>query len=347
MATSRRPTRRNVSSALVLAACCWATTAGAQARGAEEKAAAEALFDEAKEDLAAGRLEAACRKLEQSQSIDPGVGTLLYLGECYERSGRVASAWATFREAASAAAASGQQDRATTGNDRAQKLEPLLSRLTLTLAPNAHHDGLAINLDGKPVLPALWGTAFPVDPGMHTLTVTAPDRLPWSQDVDVPQEPGAVAIEVPELKPAPPKPPPPAEAGPQSTPPAMADAPPPDDGSTQRIIGLVTGAAGVVAVGVGAGLGIYALDKNQQATDTCSSATMCTSLDQARTIADDAQAAATAANILYVAGGAAILTGVILYFSAPDAPEERSASRLRVTPLVGPKGAAMTVGGTF
>src|SRR6186713_2555584 len=81
--------------------------ASAQA-DAQQKAAAEALFDEAYQLLAQGQYESACRRFEQSQEIDPGVGTLLYLGDCFERSGKTASAWATFREASSAALAAGQ-----------------------------------------------------------------------------------------------------------------------------------------------------------------------------------------------------------------------------------------------
>src|SRR5882672_4544932 len=64
---------------------------------AAEKVAAEALFDDGRKLLADGRFAPACEKFEQSEHIDPAVGTLLYLAECYEKSGRTASAWATFR----------------------------------------------------------------------------------------------------------------------------------------------------------------------------------------------------------------------------------------------------------
>ena len=35
--------------------------------------------------------------------LDPGAGTLLNLGDCYEKSGRTASGWAAFREAVAVA----------------------------------------------------------------------------------------------------------------------------------------------------------------------------------------------------------------------------------------------------
>jgi len=65
----------------------------------------------------------------RASTSDPAVGTLLYLAECLEKSGRTASAWATFREASSAARASGQAERARIGQERASKLESRLVRL--------------------------------------------------------------------------------------------------------------------------------------------------------------------------------------------------------------------------
>src|SRR5690606_40388855 len=58
------------------------------AQGANDKAAAEALFDEGVKLLKDGKYEEACRKLETSQRVDPGIGTLIYLGECYKKAGR-------------------------------------------------------------------------------------------------------------------------------------------------------------------------------------------------------------------------------------------------------------------
>ena len=49
----------------------------------QQKAAAEALFDEGKQLLSQGQFENACRLFEQSQEIDRGVGTLLYLGDFF------------------------------------------------------------------------------------------------------------------------------------------------------------------------------------------------------------------------------------------------------------------------
>src|SRR5689334_16417638 len=125
------PALRTSAVAIVLA------TVGprASAQSAADKAAAEALFDQGRAAMQEGDFGKACGLLERSQHIDPGIGTLLYLAECYEKSGRTASAWATFREAADAATAAKEPQRARTGRERAQRLEPLLSRLTVQVAP--------------------------------------------------------------------------------------------------------------------------------------------------------------------------------------------------------------------
>ncbi|MBL8743281.1 MAG: hypothetical protein JNK04_19355, partial [Myxococcales bacterium] len=86
------------------------------------KPAAEALFESAKQRMEAGDYAGACAKFDASQSLDPAIGTLLHLGDCYERIGRTASAWAAFLEAASLAEAAGQQPRFEIATTRASAL---------------------------------------------------------------------------------------------------------------------------------------------------------------------------------------------------------------------------------
>jgi serine/threonine-protein kinase len=49
------------------------------------KAAAEALFSEGRTLAASGRCVEAIPKFQGSQKLDPGIGTLLNLAECYEQ----------------------------------------------------------------------------------------------------------------------------------------------------------------------------------------------------------------------------------------------------------------------
>src|SRR5262245_65102433 len=119
--------------ALVL---CAATALPAESKAAD-KTTAEALFAEGRRLMAAGKYARACPKLEASQKLDPGVGTLLNLADCYEKNGQTASAWAQFVEAASEARRLGDARREQAANARADALEPRLGRLTIAVGQDA------------------------------------------------------------------------------------------------------------------------------------------------------------------------------------------------------------------
>src|SRR5687768_6154338 len=76
-----------------------------------DKATAEALFAEGRRLMSSGDFKTACPKFAASQKLDPGLGTSLNLADCYEKSGKTASAWAEFRDAAAAAHRVGSKDR--------------------------------------------------------------------------------------------------------------------------------------------------------------------------------------------------------------------------------------------
>src|SRR5689334_19349942 len=101
--------------ALTLLAATWA--ADVRAEGGD-RVAAESVFQDGKRLMAAGKYAEACPKFETSQRLDPGVGTLLNLADCYEKVGRTATAWATFLEAASGSKAAGNAAREKAARDR-------------------------------------------------------------------------------------------------------------------------------------------------------------------------------------------------------------------------------------
>jgi hypothetical protein len=327
---------------------------------ASEKAAAEALFDEGKKLMIQGQYTEACDKLEQSQRIDPGIGTLLYLAECYEKGGRSASAWATFREATSAARAAGQLDRARAGQQRADRLEPTLSRLTITVAPeNSSLTGFEVRRGSESVTRALWNTPVPVDPGEHVVEARAPGRKPFSQTVQVGSQAARATLSIPmlEIDPeasvaAPPEgsaaPPPAAESAPPATTPAGPSGDQGlDDGSQQRTIGIILGGVGVVGLGVGTIFGLRAISKNSDAEDLCPKGNECYA--GAESLTDEAKDAATLSNIGFGLGALALAGGAVLYLTAPRAAgsEASTARRLRVAPLATRQGGALFVGGSF
>lgn len=296
----------------------------AQAQSADDKAAAEALFDEGKKLFLAKKFADACPRLETSQKLDPGIGTLLYLADCYEGMGRVASAWATFREAAGAARTAGQLERERVARARATMLEPKIHKLTIAVGtPDVA--GLEVKRNDLVVKREVWGAALPVDAGTYRLSVSAPGKKTLSIDVKVPEGAGAQTVTIPALEDAPIVAPPvkPAEA-PVKPPEPPPPPPPPSGMGTQRIAGLAVGGAGVLALALGATFGGLAISANGDAKTKCPQ-TQCSDADgvaastRAGTFAD-------ASTGLFVAGGAAAAAGLIVFLTAPSTKAEPSPS---------------------
>ena len=181
--------------------------------------AAQALFDDARRLMGEKKFADACPKLEESQKLDPGLGTLLNLAECQALTGRTASAWANFLEAAYQAKAAGQTKRENTARGRAAALEPRLSKLTILAVPGGK---VEIKRDGAVVASSLVGTAVPVDPGEHVVSASAPGKKTWESKVVVKPEGHQVTISVPQLEEASIEPPP------EVKPPEVKPTPPPD-----------------------------------------------------------------------------------------------------------------------
>src|SRR6187549_3979092 len=83
--------------------CLVASSARAQAASPADESLAESQFNEGRKLMEGGRPKEACPKFESSQRLDPALGTLLNLADCYERIGLLASAQRRFLEAAQAA----------------------------------------------------------------------------------------------------------------------------------------------------------------------------------------------------------------------------------------------------
>ncbi len=336
----------------LLGSALHAPSATAQG-SASDKAAAEALYDEGRKLIKAKKYAEACDKLEQSQKLDPGVGTLLFMGECYEKQGRVASAWASFREAASLAKTQKDTKREKIARKRAERLDAKISKLTLKVPEPARVEGLSVTRNGKPIAAALWGTAIPVDPGSQQLAASAPGYEGWSTTVTVEGEAQQLTVEVPQLEKQPEPDPvePPADT-PEPVPP-VASTTPDDDGDPatddgsgggQRMMGLIIGGVGVVGLVVGSVFGLSAKSKNDEANDEHCQDNLCN--QKGLDLTTEAQDAATISTIGFAFGGLALAGGIALYLTAPsDSP--KTAHSLKVAPLVGRRTQGIFVGGTF
>jgi hypothetical protein len=299
---------------------------------AESKAAAEALFDEGKKAMATGDYAVACQKFEQSDTLDPAIGTELNLGACYEKLGRTASAWATFRRAAAMAKAKKQPDREKLARKRAEELEANLARLTIVVPDAVRVPGLVVTRNGSEVSSELYGQPVPLDPGTLNIQAKAPGKQAFSttvelaakasQSVTIPELAADAAAVAPAVE-SEPQPPP--VVTPANPPPADPYEPPPDSdaaassGSGQRTLGLVIGGVGVVGLAVGGVFALRAQSKNDDSKNECSpnDENQCTA--RGVELRDEARSSGNVATIAGGLGLAALIGGTVLYFTAPSA----------------------------
>jgi hypothetical protein len=238
---------------------------------------------------------------------------LLNLADCHERINRTASAWTEFGDAADAAARAGRSTDEAEAKRRQATIQSRLSLLAI-VAEHAPEDAL-LRRDGATIDRSAWGTAVPVDPGVHEITMEASGYRAWSMKVTV-SDPGKTeTVRVPALDPVPS-----ATAAPPSTNPTTgsggsgAPPPPPDlvpsSGTGQRVAGWTVGGVGVAAMAASGVLAVVAREKYSAAeSDSSPSAKHSGSVDAGH-FADIATG-------VLIAGGVATLTGVVLLLTVP------------------------------
>ncbi|HEX3771571.1 MAG TPA: hypothetical protein VHV30_11925 [Polyangiaceae bacterium] len=328
-----------VSVALVALA---AGPARAQTPQANNNVAAEALFEEARNLVAAGKFAEACPKFAESERLGPSVSTLLNLGNCWEKAARTATAWATYREAASAANATGRKDYQATAQRRADNLAGKLARLTITVGQPVA--GLQVKRDGVAVDAAEYNVGIPVDTGSHAVEASAPGKKTWSVSVDVTTDGSQQTVTVPPLEDAPPGSEPApvgsAPAAPEAAPqtaaaPASSSAPveEPGRGNGQRVAGGVIAGVGVAGLVVGGIFALSAKSKYNDSVDNCQAANhdLCNATGVSQR--NDARSAGNVATVFLGVGAAALVGGAIVFFAAPHGGS--TTGGLQVMPTLG------------
>jgi hypothetical protein len=277
------------------------TACAADARGQ----AAEALFRQAKSLLESGSLREACEKFSASQALEPGVGTLLYLGDCYERSARFASAWSTFTDARALARARADHEREHLASVRAAALEPRVPRLEIR-SLGAQPAGLQITVNGAPIERSDLDHAELRDAGSYEISFRAPGYEGFTTRIELTNgQARPVVVAVPQL----------VELGSSDT--REARVPAAESGSTQRTLAWVLGGTGIA---LGGGAGVFALVASGKNTDSkadCEPANPNRCSPRGVAARKDARRWASAATIASVAGAVSLVGGVVLYVSAP------------------------------
>jgi hypothetical protein len=267
------------------------------------------LFEQGRALVKEGRCEEAIPKFLDALAIEPSVGALLNLGECYERLGKPALARRRFLEAA-ALAGEGDAVRASEAKNRAAKLESAVATVGFTRRYEPELGEPRITVDGEAVPPR--ADHVEVDPGRHEIVVRFPELAPHSETITPHAgENLKVVISAPlakrnETAQPPPPPPPP---------------PPQDEGlGTARWTAIGVASAGLLGVGVGTAFGFVAMSRRSDLDGLCPGYPHCPDAQRAdvQTKYDDAKSAATISTVGFVAGGAVLAAGVVLWFVLPN-----------------------------
>jgi hypothetical protein len=288
---------------------CLALPLFASTGRAADAETAEALFISGREAMARGDLALACPRLAESQRLDPAVGTLLNLADCEERSGKLASALAHFQEAHDELPPADY--RVPFSTDRIQKLTPRVPRLVLKVsgAAGASAAGMTLVRDGTTLGPASLDVPLPVDPGAHVATLHLPGHSDTKADVSL-REGETKTLEL--------------------APGALVSVPPrsPARHDAQKKWGLGIGAAGLGGLLVGGVFGVTSKLTYDRAESECPKGpNQCSSAGASGSSSAYAQAAAS--DVAFIAGGALLVAGVALYFTAPKE------GRVAIAPVVG------------
>ncbi|MBI4705566.1 MAG: hypothetical protein HY744_31110 [Deltaproteobacteria bacterium] len=296
-----------------------------------ELAAARRIFGEGLDLEKAGDSAGALDKFEKVARIKMTPQVRYHVALCQERLGRLVEALNGFELAAQEAKAAGPkaQEVADNAPARAAALRAQVGQVHITASGTVRTS--KILLDGKPVSLALLDTDIPVDPGKHLVQVDTGGKIAFEQELQV--EKGQVqSLELPIDDP---EPPPRAAAGPASPAGPEQAAPPAEPAWKVQLPAYLVGGAGLlVAAGGGVLWGLREVTV-ANVRETCTGKEPDTGCDpEQRGTAELGHTYDLASKIAFGVGGAAVVSGVVLWFVLrPGEEGAAKAASLGVAPL--------------
>jgi hypothetical protein len=269
-----------------------------------------------------GNCTAAVDKLARAEKLFHAPTTLVRLGECQVQLGKVVEGSenlgrAAREELASNAPAAFVAARARARKGLAAASAKLAHAKVLVKAPPNVTPTVAI--DSVPVPSANVGEDRALDPGPHLVEASAPGYLVASTAINL-REGGSEEVTLTlqvdpnasKVKATPP--PPPVDTTKASSPPPSV---PPADVAPNRTAAYVVLGLGVVGVGVGSVFGLMAMSKKDDLSTACPNKE-CRTAQQGDL--DSAKTSGTISTIAFGVGGAALIVGGILFFTASSHP---------------------------
>lgn len=166
--------RRLLRLVAATAACLTVGHLAPEAMAQDNVAQAAIASREAETLLAAGKVDEACAKYDESARLDRRGGSVLDLALCREKQGRLGSAYVLFEEAEKKSLEEKRNDRVTTARQKKNVLFARVPRLTVNVSGAS--DGQTVVVGAVIVPTAEWGKPYPVDPGDHDVISSAPSK---------------------------------------------------------------------------------------------------------------------------------------------------------------------------
>ncbi len=295
---------------------------------------ADTLYNDGVAAMKDGRFADACPKLERSNKLEPGVGVMLWLANCYEKIGKTASAFNQYI-AAEQLAAQTKDDRAKVAHKYAAGLEAKLSKLVIALPTGGHVDGLEVRRDGD--LVKSFGDSVTVDPGTHLIEASAPGYKHWESKVDVGTDGATASVNVGPLEKE--------ETKVQEK--IVERRVEVSSWTPLKITGLVIAGVGVVGLGVGGAFGVLAKGSLDDSNNVhCDATNHCD--PQGLALRSDAQSSALLSTISFIGGGVLVAGGLLMFFLAPKPTAETApAAAIKLVPALSPSFSGMAAVGSF
>ena len=311
---------------------------------ANDPAAADALFQSAKQLMAEKQFADACPKFDASYKLDPTLGTLLNLADCYEKMGRIATAWSTWGEAMERAQRDADK-RADFAKQRRVALFPRLPKVIINVQNEM--PGVDILWDSGKLSSAVFGVELPADPAEHDLVVLRDDGMKLKEQrirITAEGSKTEVTLDIAALDRENPRKP--------DKPIVPIAPPPPPSRNSQRLVGFVVGGIGAGALIASAVLEGVAFGQRGAAGAPSSCVKKFCTPAGIETISD-AKTFAEAGQWIGVGGIVAFAVGTTLLLTAPAAPAQPAPTTsllprsVWIAPWANARGGGLVIGGSL
>jgi hypothetical protein len=323
---------------LVLATSATALAEPTAVGATADEARRNELYGEGIRLASVGRWAEAKDRFAAALAIRASPKVFFSLAQTEEQLGQVASASRDYGRALDAARAAREQEVQSSSERAMAALVPRVPRVRVVVTGASGATGEATaTLNGEP---AAIGVPLAVDPGAYHVVVSTPGKREATATVAIGERQQLdVPIHLDETPPAPVA----GVAPPMSLPgPRAAELSPMPGGSfgPWRTSAIVTAGLGLVGIGVGSYFGIEAKSKYDESNNAgCDAKNNCP--PAAATIRDQAISAGNASTVAFIAGGALLAGGVVLWLVAPS----RKTATVGFSPMGWPRGGGLALSG--